>query len=114
MFYGVKSGNKYHAVKATYDGLVFDSKLELNRYMELKLLERAGKITGLQRQIKYVLIDKSKYGREISYIADFQYVESGKLIIEDTKSIATKTRVYLLKKRLMAEKYGIIISEIYR
>ena len=92
----------------------FDSKLEYYRWQELKVLEKSKAIKDLKRQIKYVLIDKSKYGREISYIADFTYIQDGKLVVEDTKSKATKTRVYALKKRLMAERYGIIIKEVER
>lgn len=106
--------SKYGNIKVkTTDG-VFDSKLEYNRWCVLKLLERAGKISNLKRQVKYILIDKSKYGREISYIADFQYLQAEKLVVEDTKSSATKTRLYTLKKRLLAERYGIIIKEIER
>lgn len=91
--------NKYGAKKTTVDGIVFDSKLEANRWCELRLLERAGVIKDLERQKEYVLIDKSKYGRKIVYKADFVYTtKDGKEVIEDTKSSATKTQVYLLKK----------------
>ena len=105
-----KYGNK---TITTTDGK-FDSQLEYYRWCELVLLERAKKIKDLKRQVKFVLIDKSKYGREISYMADFTYIEGDKLVVEDTKSIATKTRLYYLKKRLLAERYGIIIQEIER
>ena len=97
----------------TTDGK-FDSKLEYYRWCELKLLQKAKKITDLKRQVKFVLIDKSKYGREISYMADFTYLQGDKLIVEDTKSDATKTPLYRLKKRLMAERYGIEIKEVER
>jgi hypothetical protein len=97
----------------TTDGK-FDSKLEYYRWCELKLLEKAKQINNLKRQVKFVLIDKSKYGREISYMADFTYLQGEKLIVEDTKSQATKTPLYRLKKRLMAERYGIEIKEVER
>ena len=105
-----KYGNK---TILTTDGK-FDSKLEYYRWCELVILEKAKKITDLKRQVKFVLIDKSKHGREISYIADFTYIQGDKLVVEDTKSKATKTRLYCLKKRLLAERYGIIIKEIER
>ena len=108
--YRSKFGNE----KVNFNGQIFDSKLEYYRWLDLKLLEKARQIKDLKRQVKYVLIEKSKYGREISYIADFTYIENEKLIVEDTKSKATKTPVYRLKKRLMAEKYGIVIKEIER
>lgn len=117
--------NKYHAKKTIVDGITFDSKAEAKRYMELRLLEKQGKIRCLRLQVPYVLIEKSKYGREIKYIADFVYDEvnsSGertkdgiifsyerKTIVEDCKGF--KTDVYRLKKRLLAERYGIEIKE---
>ena len=83
----------------------------MNRYVELTLLEKAKAIQDLKTQVSFPLIPKSKYGREIKYIADFVYYEDGKLVVEDTKSPATKTPVYRLKKRLMAEIYDIEIKE---
>lgn len=104
--------SKYHAQRVDAEDGKFDSKLEFRRWRELKLLERAGVITELKRQVKIPLILQSKYGREIAYVADFSYREDGKVVIEDTKSEATKTPLYRLKKRLVAEKYGIEIKEV--
>lgn len=110
-----KPRNKYGATRVTVDGITFDSKLEASRWCELKLLERAGVIKHLERQKEYVLIDKSKYGRKIVYIADFVYEDKdGKFVVEDTKSTATMTDVYKLKKRMIAERYGIQIKEVRR
>ena len=103
---------KYKNHKLTTTDGKFDSKLEYYRWCELIILEKAKKITDLKRQVKFVLIDKSKYGREISYIADFTYIQGDKIIVEDTKSNATKTPLYRLKKRLVAERYGIEIKEV--
>jgi len=36
---------KYGNKKTVVDGITFDSMREANRYRELKLLERAGKVT---------------------------------------------------------------------
>lgn len=104
--------SKYRAQRVDAEDGKFDSKLEFRRWRELKLLERAGVITELKRQVRISLIPRSKYGREIAYVADFSYLEDGKLVIEDTKSEATKTPLYRLKKRLVAEKYGIEIKEV--
>lgn len=101
--------SKYNAVKTEIDGIVFDSKKEAQRYKELKLLEQVGEITNLRLQVPYVLIAKSKYGMPIRYIADFVYEENGNEIVEDTKGY--RTDVYKIKRRLMAEKYGIKIKE---
>ena len=103
--------NKYHAKKAEFNGIIFDSKHERDRYVELLLLEKAKAIQGLQRQVKFPLIRKSEYGREIVYTADFVYYEDGKMVVEDTKSPVTKTPLYRLKKRLMGELYGLVIKE---
>ena len=106
-----KQKNKFNNV-IVFDGEEkFDSQKEYNRWRELCLLERARVINGLKRQIPFTLIEKSQYGREITYVADFCYWENGKYIVEDTKSEITKTPLYRLKKRLMAELHGIIILE---
>lgn len=107
--YSTNHTSKYHAKRTTIDDITFASKKEAMRYRELKLLERAGEIENLQLQVPYILIDKSKYGRAIKYVADFVYQEKGKTIVEDSKGF--KTDVYKLKKRLLAEKYNIEIKE---
>lgn len=106
------ANNKYRAVKTVVDGIVFDSRAEANRYSELRILERCGAITDLTRQRKYILVPKSAYGRALYYVADFTYTQDGETVVEDVKSKATVTPLYKLKKRLMAEIYGIVIREI--
>lgn len=102
--------NKYGAkrVKAP-DGQVFDSALEYHRYNLLKLLERAGKIQHLQRQVSFELIPKQEGERACHYVADFTYMEDGKLVVEDCKGF--KTDVYKIKKKLMLWVHGIRIKE---
>ena len=102
---------KYRNRKTEYMGIVFDSKKEAARYAELRLLQRAGVISDLRLQVPYTLIDKSEHGREIRYVADFAYTEDGETVVEDVKSPATRTPLYRLKKRLLAERYGIKIKE---
>lgn len=104
-----KSKSKYRNKKVTIDGIRFDSQHEANRWCELKLMERSGLISELERQVKFVLIAKSEHGRAIHYIADFTYRQDGRLIIEDAKGF--KTDVYRLKKRMMAE-MGLEIVEV--
>lgn len=102
--------SKYGAQPVNIDGLRFDSKKEAARWNQLVLLERAGVIQGLRRQVPFVLIDKSKYGRAIKYVADFSYMQDGVEIVEDAKGY--RTDVYKLKKRMLAERYGIIVKEV--
>lgn len=108
--------NKFHARKVKVDGIIFDSKKEANRYCELMILQRAGKIQNLQRQVRYLLIP-AQYDDEgnriesyCNYIADFVYRENGKLIVEDVKGF--KTPEYILKRKLMLSVYGIRIKEV--
>lgn len=105
--YNIKT-NKYGNKKVKDGNETFDSVFEYNRWCELKLLEKAGKISNLQRQVKYELIPKSKWGRSINYIADFVYEENGVLTVEDTKGVLTD--VFKLKARLFEERYGFSIK----
>ena len=117
---------KYGAKKVNYNGMTFDSAGELNRYLELKLLEENGVITDLQRQVKYVLIPTQREAdvvgkrggrkqgkvieKECAYIADFVYKENGQIVVEDYKGF--KTEAYKIKKKLMLYIHGIQIKEI--
>jgi hypothetical protein len=96
-------------VKETVDGIKFASKKEASRYRQLVLLEKAKAIQDLKLQVAFPLIRRSRWGREIKYVADFTYYEDGVLVVEDTKGF--RTDVYKLKKRLMGELYGIEIRE---
>lgn len=107
--------NKYHNKKCEYKGMKFDSIKEMRYYAKLELLQRAGEITELKRQVEFVLLEtfklEDKTYRKTKYIADFTYKDKeGKYHVVDTKGI--KTDVYLLKKKLMAWKYGIEIEEV--
>lgn len=122
---------KYNNRKIIVDGITFDSKKEAKRYQELKMLERAGAIHDLQRQVKYVLIPaqyertgevytkgnnkgKPKKGRlierECAYYADFVYICDGETVVEDTKGM--KTPEYIIKRKLMLYLHGIKVKEI--
>lgn len=131
---------KYHSKKVVKDGVTFDSQKEYKRFCELSSLEREGKITNLQRQVKFVLIPAQyepdiigkrgsrKKGklieRECSYIADFVYekriyrpdafeeVYSTRLktVVEDVKGVRTKD--YIIKRKLMLHIHGIRIKEV--
>ena len=109
--------NKYHNVKWEVDGEKFDSQKEYRRWSELKLLEKAGLIKNLQRQVPFELIPNQYINgklveRKCSYVADFVYEENGETVVEDTKSKATKTPVYLVKRKLMLKVHGIQIREV--
>ena len=93
------------------DGIRFDSQKEANRYWEIKMMERAGKVKNVQLQPRFVLQENFEHNgkkhREISYVADFMYEdEQGKTIVEDVKSAMTKKLpVYRMKKKMLLYKY---------
>ena len=108
----IPTNNKYGAHKTVIDGMVFDSKAEANRWCELKIMERCGAISDLERQRKFPLINKSRYGGGVCFIADFVDRENGGTGGGDGKSKTTATPPDKLKKRLMAEIHGIEIREV--
>ena len=122
------SYHKYRNTKTEVDGIVFDSKKEARHWQDLKLLEKAGKITDLQRQVRFELIpvqrEPDQIGsrggvikgkvieRKVEYVADFVYVdtETGETVVEDTKGI--KTKDFIIKRKLMLFVHHIRIREI--
>lgn len=109
-----KRPNKYHATKVENALGKFDSMKEANRYAELLLLDRAGKIWNLRRQVKFVLIPSQKLANgkhvpPVTYIADFVYIRDGHEVVEDCKGF--KTAVYQIKKKLMLYQYQIEVVE---
>ena len=110
---------KYHNIKISVDGIKFDSKLEAERYEQLKILERAGVIRDLELQPEYELIPSfrknGKTWRRTVYKADFRYIlaENDKTIIEDVKgSTAVITDVFRLKQKLFEYKYPELTIKI--
>lgn len=94
----------------TVDGKVYDSKKEMRRAQELKLLERIGDISNLREQVAFELIPKQKGERKCEYRADFVYVENGAEVVEDVKG--HRTEIYRLKRKLMKHMLGITIREV--
>lgn len=116
---------KYHSKKITKDGITYDSQKEYRRFCELQLLERAGAIHDLKRQVEYVLIpaqrEPDKVGVRggiikgktielaVKYVADFVYTEDGKTVVEDVKGFRTPD--YIIKRKLLLYLHGIRIKE---
>lgn len=109
----------------------FDSQLEYARFIFLSNRQKEGEISGLRRQVEYLLIP-AQYGTEIrhlktkdkevrvllerpcSYIADFVYERNGKTIVEDckgSKEIITETAK--IKKKLLLWVHGIELRYIF-
>ena len=107
--------NKFHAKKVTTEDGTFDSKAEYRRWEELKLLQRAGHISRLKRQVPYVVIPSSDRFRKTEYIADFEYTDKeGKKVIEDVKGCrrGPAYALFAIKKKLMYQEHGIEVVEV--
>ena len=125
--------NKYGAekIKDPMTGYVFDSAKEHRRWCGLRLLERAGKISNLQRQVTFELIPTQReestevykagpqkglpkpgavIEKPCSYVADFVYQQDGQTVVEDTKGF--KTDAYIIKRKLMLYIHGIRVKEV--
>ena len=108
--------HKYNAVRTVVDNITFASKAEAKRYGELKMLEKAGEIRGLELQPRFALMVPERGSgfdtRVGDYVADFRYREGpkGLLKIEDVKGM--KTALYRWKKKHTEAQYGIKITEV--
>ena len=112
-----RAKRKYNNEPTLLDGLRFDSRAEAKRYGELRLMERAGAITDLQRQVPFELVPACKRPgggteRPVVYLADFVYHEgpTGQRVVEDVKGAMTPE--YRLKRKLMLWRWGVEIREI--
>ena len=128
MFRRYLTKSKYRNNKITLGGETYDSMKEYYRYLDLVLLEQAGEIKELRRQVKYVLIEAQRepdtlgsrggrkkgklLEREVAYIADFVYIDNktGETIVEDTKGM--RTSEYIIKRKMMLYFHHIKIKEV--
>lgn len=124
----MKRKTKYGSKKVTYDGIEFDSKKEMYRYITLKIKQAEGLISDLRLQVPFEIIPAVYEEQEMQmktkvkvvtkciqrashYVADFVYKdETGQEVVEDTKGFRTKE--YELKKKMMRAFLGITIKEV--
>lgn len=112
----------------------FDSIHEYDVYLKLFQRRRCGEITDLHRQVPFELIPAATEEYAVSkqtrtgekqvkktriverachYVADFTYMEDGRMVVVDAKSAITrKTKEYIIKRKLMLFRYGIRIKEM--
>lgn len=101
--------NKYSARRCYQDGCRFDSEAERARYMELKLMERAGAISMLVVHPRYPI--EVNGARVCVYEPDFVYRDQyGQTVVEDVKGV--RTALYKLKKKLFEAVHGLAITEV--
>lgn len=103
----------------------FDSQREARRYDNLMAWQKTGEIKDLRLQVDFTLQEaytdtEGRRVRAIRYRADFTYLRrlmgreghTWALVVEDVKSRGTRTKDYLLKRKLMKERFGIDIVEV--
>jgi hypothetical protein len=106
----VRPRSKFGNVRTSVDGIAFDSAREARRWSELRLLQRAGVISYLQRQVRYRL---TVNGVTIGHIVpDFRYVRDGKVVCEDVKAAPTKTPLWTWKAKHLAAEHGIVVEVV--
>lgn len=109
-----KKRAKYRNVKTEVDGLKFDSKKEAKRWVELKQLLDAGRISNLMRQVVFQLVPQvvldGRKQQPVKYVADFQYQLGDQIIVEDVKGF--KTPEYRMKRKMMKAFLGIEVEEV--
>lgn len=111
--------SKYSSEKVEQAGVTFDSKKEARRWAELELMQAAGQISELQRQVPFVLAPAVLLAGEartkpaLRYWADYTYVLGGQIVVEDCKSPPTRAKeAYRIKKHLLATVCGLHIKEV--
>lgn len=94
---------KYNNIRVEDDSYTFDSKAEHRRYLQLKLLQAGGAISGLRVHPRYKL-------PQCTYVGDFEYTEENHLVCEDVKG--AMTAIFKLKAKLFREQYPDIELKI--
>lgn len=113
---GGEPTNKYNVApkdERTVDNIIFASKREAYRYQMLKVELQAGLISDLKLQPKFeILPGLSPSCRPIYYVADFQYVRDGAVIVEDVKGI--ETPVFKIKAKMFRARYPELKLEVWK
>jgi hypothetical protein len=104
-----KRGNKFGAKKTMFEGIVFDSRREAEVYRDLKLLDRAGRISGFERQRKFNLIVNGVIVG--TYKADFAFIDhdqDGRFRVVDVKGVVT--REFKRTQKIIKAAYNIEVE----
>ncbi len=123
---------KYGNKRVEYNGISFDSKKEMQRYIVLRQAEKDGLISDLELQPQYELIPKvtETYVKHlktkdkecertvqlpITYKGDFRYTKEGVTVVEDVKASAYMLDPkFLIKEKLFRWRFGFSIKRVYK
>ncbi len=101
--------SKYRAVRTNG----YASKREARRANDLAILERIGDISELKEQVVFIIapsvVIQGRKRPPMKYIADWTYVQGGKMVVEDCKGF--RTTEYRIKRHLMKAVHNIDITE---
>lgn len=113
---GGQAARKYRNHRTTVGDLTFDSKAEAKRWQELTLLQRAGQISDLERQVAFVLAPGVKFAGArraqpaLRLVVDFAYREHGEQVLEDVKGVITTA--FTIKRHLLKAVHGVDVRLI--
>ena len=105
----IQKARKYRNEPETTGGIRFDSKKEARRFRELQTMLQAGLIRELRLQQDFTL-QEAYTTPDVCYERKTQ--TGWEKIVEDVKSRATRTQKYIIKRKMMQDRYGIEIKEI--
>lgn len=112
--------SKYRAEPTKIDGIRFASKKEAAYYRDLVMLEAAGEVRHIQRQVAYeLMVNGTRIGK---YLADFVFDQRVRVngasgiefawrsVVVDVKGFPTP--LYRWKKKHVTAQYGITVVEV--
>lgn len=110
------AGHKYGAKRTVVDGYTFASAAEARHFVDLRLLQKAGAIVGLELQPVYELAPAVVLGKRkkpaLRYVADFRYFDTRlqQQVVVDVKGVVTEA--FRIKQHLMATVHGIQVQVV--
>lgn len=106
--------SKYGNKPCVIGGEKYRSQREAKRHQQLLVLQRAGLVANLKREVPFQLAPSVRYAGKratpaLRYVADFVYTRDGAQVVEDCKGF--RTEAYKVKKHLMLAVHGIELLE---
>ncbi len=98
------------------DGIAFRSTLEADAYQILKSWQRAGAITNLELQPRFLLQPKFRHEgktiRAMHYTADFRFVRNFRTVVLEVKGFRLET--YRMRRKQFLFRYPEVVFEEWR
>ena len=107
---------KYRNKPCTVGAEKYRSKRERDAHIQLLLMQKAGLISDLRREVPFVLAPPVKFSGDkrakpaLRYVADFTAMRNGAFCVFDAKGV--RTAAYKIKRHLMMTVHGIEVQEL--